>query len=204
MSARPSRADRPHRCCRLRVTLHRDDLEPRHHRAGGIRPVRGSGNQTDIAMLLAPAGMVLANDEQPGVFALRTGVRLQRNGGKPGDFRQPTLRVAGTTSDNPASARSGANGCSLPNSGHVTGIHLGRRVQLHRAGAQRNHRGRERQIARFEPLHVAQHLGLGVVRLKTGCVRYAVVRANALVVRRIESGRVLERRRSPHAVAKIV
>ena len=48
------------------------------------------------------------------------------------------------------------------------GKHLRRGVELHRAGAERNHRSRERQVARFEPLDVAQHLGLGVVAVEDG------------------------------------
>jgi hypothetical protein len=48
------------------------------------------------------------------------------------------------------------------------GKHLRRRVELHRAGAERNHRGRERQVARFEPLDVAEHFGLGMVTVEDG------------------------------------
>ncbi len=40
--------------------------------------------------------------------------------------------------------------------------HLGRRVELHGAGAERDHRGGERQVARLQALDVAQHLVLGV------------------------------------------
>jgi hypothetical protein len=61
-----------------------------------------------------------ADDEQPGVFALRPGVGLERNAGEPGDLREPGfevlkhLLVAARLLD-------GANGCILPNSGHETG-----------------------------------------------------------------------------------
>ena len=41
--------------------------------------------------------------------------------------------------------------------------HFGRRVELQGTGAQRNHRGGEREVARFEPLDVAQHLGFRVM-----------------------------------------
>ena len=44
--------------------------------------------------------------------------------------------------------------------------HLGRGVQLHGAGAERNHGAVEREIAIGEPAHVAQHLGLGAVAVK--------------------------------------
>ena len=41
--------------------------------------------------------------------------------------------------------------------------HLGGGVELHRAGTERDHRRRERQIARLQFFEVAQHLRLGVV-----------------------------------------
>ena len=44
--------------------------------------------------------------------------------------------------------------------------HLAGRVQLHRAGAERDHRGGERKVLRLEPADVAQHLRLGVVRVE--------------------------------------
>ena len=43
----------------------------------GIGAVRGSGNQADVAMRLAARFVILANDQQAGVFALRAGVGLQ-------------------------------------------------------------------------------------------------------------------------------
>ena len=71
-----------------------------------------------------------------------------------------------------------------PNSGHVTGNHFGRRVELHRARAQRNHRAVERDVAVGEPAQVAQHLRFGVVAVE----------------RRMRE----ERRRSPHRIRQRV
>jgi hypothetical protein len=45
-------------------------------------------------------------------------------------------------------------------------VHLARRVQLHRAGAERNHRGIEADVAALEALHVAHHRGLGMMRVE--------------------------------------
>ena len=39
-------------------------------------------------------------------------------------------------------------------------------VQLHRARTERDHRSRQRKIARFELLEITQHLGLGVVSVE--------------------------------------
>ena len=44
--------------------------------------------------------------------------------------------------------------------------HLRRRVQFHRAGAERNHRGVETDVLSFEAADVAHHLGLGVMRVE--------------------------------------
>ena len=46
--------------------------------------------------------------------------------------------------------------------------HLRGRVQFHRARTERNHRSGEREIARFEPAQIAQHLRFGVVRVEDG------------------------------------
>ena len=43
------------------------------------------------------------------------------------------------------------------------GQHLRRRVQLHRAGAERDHRSRQRQVARLQPLQVAHHFRLRMI-----------------------------------------
>jgi hypothetical protein len=42
-------------------------------------------NQTYRAPRFAAAGLVTANRGEPGVFALRAGIRLQRNGVETGD-----------------------------------------------------------------------------------------------------------------------
>ena len=49
--------------------------------------------------------------------------------------------------------------------------HFRRGIQLHRAGAERNHRSREREVARFEPLDVAEHFGLAVVAVEDGMLK---------------------------------
>ena len=44
-------------------------------------------------MRLAARFVICADDEQPGVFALRAGVGLQRNAGETGDLRQPGFEL---------------------------------------------------------------------------------------------------------------
>ena len=151
----------------VRIAGDGDDFHAGHDRAGGIRAVRGSGDQADVAMRLAARFVIRADDQQAGVFALRTGVRLQRNAREAGDFREPVFEVLekNLVAARLRQRRERMNLCKLrPRHGK----HFRRRVQLHRAGAERNHRGRERKVARFEPLDVAEHLGLAVVAVEDG------------------------------------
>ena len=63
----------------LRIASDGDDFHPGHDGAGGIGAVSGSRDQANIAMRFATALVIFADHEQAGVFALRTGVGLQRN-----------------------------------------------------------------------------------------------------------------------------
>ncbi len=62
--------------------------------------------------------------------------------------------------------------------------HLGGRVQLHRAATQRDHAAVQRHVPVFQPLEIAQHLMLGVVRWNTGCSGTALPRISAPETRR--------------------
>ena len=70
MKLRLSRASPPMSMLPLASHCDGDDLESRHHGAGGIRAVSGDGDQANVAMRFAASLMVLANNEQPRVFAL--------------------------------------------------------------------------------------------------------------------------------------
>ncbi len=116
-------------------------------------------------MTFAARGVVFVNREQPCVFALRAGVRLQRNGGETGDLRQPVLQLL--------AHHAIANRLLVRRERMQPGElrprnwkHLRGRVQLHRARAERDHRMAERKIARLEPAQIAQHFRLGVVRVE--------------------------------------
>ena len=63
----------------LRVARNHHDLHAGHLRRRRIRAVRRRGNQADIAMPFATRRVISMDDQQAGVFALRTGIRLQRN-----------------------------------------------------------------------------------------------------------------------------
>ena len=78
--------------------------------------------------------------------------------------------------------------------------HLRRRVELHRAAAERDHRVRERQVARLERAHVAQHLGFRMVRAEHRMRAERARAREALVVAVVHVLRervVIERGRRP-------
>ncbi len=175
--------------------LHDDDLHAGHHGARRIRPVRGLRDQTDVALRVVARFVIRANHQQAGVLALRARVRLQRHGGEAGDLGERALE----TIEHLAIALrllDRRERMDLPELGPGHRIHLGRRVQLHRARAERNHRRREREIAVLETLEVPQHLGFRVIAVED-LVRQERRRASeALVVARIDvGGQPLERRR---------
>ena len=148
------------------VAGHHHDLHARHAGGGRIGAVRRGGDQADVAVRLAARGVVAADRQQPGIFALGAGIGLQRDRVVAGDLAQPLVQVARTARDSPAPARRGANGCSAPNSGQVSGIisavALSFMVQ-EPSGiiARSSARSRSAELA-----HVAQHLGLGAVRVE--------------------------------------
>ena len=131
----------------------------------GLVPWAEVGMRQTLRSRLAARCVVIADDEQAGVFALRAGVRLQRDRGKPGDLGQPAFELIAqlVIAGGLIVRRKGMKPRKLRPGNRK---HLRGRVQLHRAGAERDHRMAERKIARFEPADVAQHLGLGVVRVE--------------------------------------
>ncbi len=99
---------------------------------------------------------------RPGVLALRSGVGLQRDRVVAGDRGQPGLQIG----DQPAQARGVAGRGERVLTGELRpgdGLHLGGRVELHRARAQRDHAAVQRDVLVGQRAQVAHHLGLGAV-----------------------------------------
>ena len=127
--------------------------------------MRGGGDQADVAMRLAARGVIAADRQQPGIFALRAGIRLQRDRVIAGDVAQPLLE--------PREQRVIARGLLARRERMQVAEfrpgqrdHLGGGVELHGAGAERDHGAVEREVAVARAAHVAQHLGLGAVRVE--------------------------------------
>jgi len=118
----------------------RDDAHAGHDRAGGIRPVRAGRDQADVAMRLAARAVIFSNDEESRVFARRAGIRLQRDAREASDFREPALELLAHFGV--ARGLLGRReGMQLAEFRPRHGQHLAGRVQLHRARAERDHRG---------------------------------------------------------------
>ncbi len=82
--------------------------------------------------------------------------------GVPGDRAQPALEV-GEQLPVPGGLVERGERVDLSELGPRDRHHLGRRVELHRARPERDHRAVEREVQVREPAQVPQHLGLGLV-----------------------------------------
>ena len=128
----------------------------------GLVPCAEAGNEADVAMRLAAARVPGLDREQARVLALRAGIRLQRHRRVAGDRAQHPLEVG----DELAIAFRLVGRRERVNIGERRPRHrnhLARRVQLHRARAERDHRAVERDVAVGETAQVAQHVRLRAV-----------------------------------------
>ena len=106
-----------------------------------------------------------ADRYQPGVFALRAGIRLHADGIEAGDRLELVLQP-GDQFDVALRLVERGEGMHLGELGPGHRDHLGGGVELHGAGAERDHRVVQRQVAVLQALQVAQHAVLGVVRVE--------------------------------------
>ena len=88
------RAQRVEIAVAARVGGDRDDLEPGHHRGGGVGAVGAVGDQDLGAPGVAAGEVPGADDEAAGQLALRAGDRLQRDLVETGDLAQHLLQLA--------------------------------------------------------------------------------------------------------------
>ncbi len=102
---------------------------------------------------------------RPGQFALGARVRLQRHRRKARDLAQRRTELA---DDLVVAERLVVGGERVNPREFLPGdrVHLARGIELHRARAQRDHRGVESDVLALERLHVAHHRRLGVMRVE--------------------------------------
>ena len=154
------------RRCRRRRTRPRRRACPPSPRDAALVPCADAGIRHTSRCGLAARRVVLADREQARVLALRAGVGLQRHRVVAGDLARASARGRRSARGSRAAWSSGANGWMRAELGPRDRLHLGGRVELHRARAERDHRAVEREVAVGEPAQVAQHLVLGAVRVE--------------------------------------
>jgi hypothetical protein len=70
-----------------------DDFHAGHHRAGGIRAVRGDRDQANVAMRLAARFVIAADDQQARRIRPANRRSAAATPGEAGDLRQPRLEL---------------------------------------------------------------------------------------------------------------
>ena len=138
--------------------------ERRRCRVGAVRRLR---DEADVALAVATAFVVGTDGEQPGVFALCAGVGLEGDGVVAGGFCQHGFEFVEhfAVAFGLFERGEGVDVAELaPGDGH----HFAGGVQLHGAGAERDHGAVERQIPVGEFAQVAHHFGLAAVFFEDG------------------------------------
>ena len=139
-------------------------------------------DQADISMPFITAFVIMTNRQQASIFALCAGVRLHANGVITGQFYQPLGKLADHLV---------ITFCLFWRTERVQfgkfrpgdWNHLSSRIQLHGAGAQRDHRLVQRQIFTLQRVHVAHHFGFAMVAIKYRMAEDCVITQHAVLNR---------------------
>ena len=156
------------------IAGHGHHFHAAHDRAGRIRAVRGGRDEAHIAMMMAMRVVEAANRQKAGVLALRARIRLERHGVKSCALGQPGLQIAKevlVALALIARAKRMQRIHFRPAQRH----HFGGRVQLHRAGAERDHAAIQRDVLHLQAMQVAHHLRLAVVAVEDGMLQIAAL-----------------------------
>ena len=136
-----------------------------HLRAGRVGAVGRGGNQANMAVALTVRRVVGAYHQQARVFALAARIGLQADSRIARGLAQPLaqLRIQQRVALALVGGREGVDVGELrPGDGN----HLAGGVELHGAGAQRNHAAVQRQVFVAQASDVTQHAGLGLVAVE--------------------------------------
>ena len=145
------------------VAGHHDHPHAGHHRAGGVGAVRRLRDQAHVAPVVAARAVVGPDRQQAGQLALGAGVGLDGDRVVPGDGGEPALQGAHQRLVARGLRRRGER-VDVGELRPAHRLHLGGRVELHRARAQRDHAPVQRVVPVGQAAQVAQHRRLGVVR----------------------------------------
>ena len=144
------------------VAGHHHHAHVDHAGGGGVGAVGRGRDQADVALTLAAARVIGTDGQEAGVLALGAGVGLQGDGVIAGGGAEHGLQLGGEL------------GIALGLVGRGEGMdtaefrpgdrdHLAGGVELHGAGAQRDHGAIQRQVLVRQLAQVAHQLGLGSV-----------------------------------------
>ena len=142
-----------------------NDAHACHRRAGGIGAVRGGRNQHDVAVRVSPVAVIRTNHHETRELTLCAGVRLQRDRAESRDLGESVFELA----DDLRVALRLVQRRERMDAREVLPRHrqhLARGVQLHRAGAQWNHRRIEPDVLPLEAADIPHHLRLGTMRIE--------------------------------------
>ncbi len=170
--------------------LHDDDLQPGHDRTRGVGAVRTAGDQAHRAIVVTARPVIAADGQQTRELPLRAGVGLHTDPVVAGHLGQPPFHVGDhlTGPFGLVDRRERVQTGEL-RPGHR--LHLRGGVQLHRAGAQRDHRPVEGQILVRQPPQIPHHGGLVVIAAE---LRVVQQRAAPQQLRRDRTDRAHPRR----------
>ena len=143
----------------------RHHLHARHHRTGRVGAMGAHRYQTHLAVTFAAAAMPGPDGQQPGVFPLGTGIRLERHACKTGDRCQPALELGGQLLVTSGLGRR-SKGMQLAKGWPTYGRQFSRRIELHGATAQGDHPVDQRQVFADQALDVAEQFGFAAVLVK--------------------------------------
>ena len=140
-------------------------LHPRHLRRCRVCAMRRHRNKANLAPILAPRAVIGGNRQKPRIFALRARIGLHGKGIIARDLAQLCRQILNRRriALHLIGGGKGMNGRKFwPCDWH----HFRRRIQLHRAAAQRDHRTVKRQIAVRQTPHIAHHFRFCAVHMK--------------------------------------
>mmetsp|Transcript_3300 Transcript_3300/g.11596 ORF Transcript_3300/g.11596 Transcript_3300/m.11596 type:complete len:853 (+) Transcript_3300:643-3201(+) len=151
----------------LLVGLAGDDLHSGHHRARWVGSVSRDRDDAHVPVVVSVVVVVRPDGHEASVLPRGSTVWLHGHGVKPGDLAQDVGEVSDHLRVPRGLVLRGEGvevGELIPGDGH----HFGRRVELHGAGSQRDHRVAQGQVLGLEPGEVPEHLVLRVVRVEHG------------------------------------
>ena len=125
----------------LLVAFHQHNFHAAHRGGSGVSAMRRSRYQRDIAMRIATRTVVGLDHHQPRILALRAAVGLKTHLGEAGNFTQRVIQI-GDDFLKTCNLIEWYKGMNVGKLRPGNRQQLGCGIELHGAGAQRNHRVR--------------------------------------------------------------